>query len=210
MPDSTQPPANGHAALLIVDVQNDFCAGGALAVPGAEEVIAASNEAVARVTRQGQGPIYASRDWHPPETTHFEPYGGTWPVHCVAGTDGAAFHPDLRLPDDAIIVSKGQHPDRHGYSAFEGSTSDGRSLLDDLEARGVDHLYVGGLTTDHCVRRSVLDALEAGLRVTLLTDAIAAVNAQPGDGERALDEMRAAGAVFATTANLADGAERRD
>ena len=186
---------SGHngAALLVVDVQRDFCAGGALAVPAGDVVVGPLNRLIEQSHTAGV-PVYASRDWHPVESRHFEPRGGPWPIHCVAGTAGAAFHPELRLPPDAIVVSKGQDPDSPGYSAFEGQTPDGTALLQDLQTRGVEHLYVGGLATDYCVRASVLDALNAGLRVTVATDAIAGVELASGDAERALQEMQTSGA----------------
>ncbi len=180
-------------ALLIVDVQNDFCPGGALAVPGGDRVVAPLNGLAARFAAAGR-PVYASRDWHPATTSHFKQYGGIWPVHCVAGTPGAAFHPELRLPASTIVVTKGERPDSHGYSAFEGRTPDGLSLGEDLRRRGVTHLSIGGLATDYCVKHSALDALTAGLHVTLLEDAIAGVDVDPGDSARAIDQMKAAGA----------------
>ena len=189
------PDASGvhRSALLIVDVQNDFCTGGALAVPGSERVIKALNRYVAdAVTRSI--PVYASRDWHPAETSHFKAYGGIWPVHCVQNSQGARFHPDLQLPSDAIIISKGDETERPGYSALEGRTPDGTPLLTDLRQRGITHLYVGGLATDYCVKHSVVDASAAGLTVTVLEDAIAGVDLQPGDSERAIAEMRESGA----------------
>lgn len=182
-----------RAALLIVDVQNDFCTGGALAVPGSEAVVAALNRHLEDAARAGI-PIYASRDWHPAQTTHFKDFGGEWPVHCVQRSPGAEFHPDLRLPPDATIVTKGERDDVPGYSAFEGTTPSGEPLLADLTRRGIERLYVGGLATDYCVRASVLDALKAGLDVTVLDDAIAGVDVTPGDADRARDEMRARGA----------------
>lgn len=189
----SNPNDTSRAALLVVDIQNDFCTGGALAVPGSERVVEVMNRYLADAEKRGL-PVYASRDWHPEVTTHFKAYGGTWPVHCVQGTPGAAFHPELRLPPDTIVVTKGEHPERHGYSAFEGRTPDGSPLLDDLRRRGVSHLYVGGLATDYCVKQSVLDALDAGLQVTVLDDAVAGVDVAAGDSARALDEMRRKGA----------------
>jgi nicotinamidase/pyrazinamidase len=187
------PIQKEHPALLIVDVQNDFCSGGALPVPDSDHVVASLNryldEAVAH-----EVPIYASRDWHPAITTHFAPHGGPWPVHCVQGTAGAEFHPSLHLPPTVTVVSKGEQPDNAGYSAFEGRTSDGTFLLGELRKRGVTHLYVGGLATDYCVKESVLDALSAGLKVTVLQDAVAGVDLHPGDCTRAIAEMQARGA----------------
>jgi nicotinamidase/pyrazinamidase len=184
-----------QSALLVVDVQNDFCAGGALAVPGSERVITALNRHLAEAIRHGL-PIYASRDWHPAVTTHFKQYGGLWPVHCVQQSRGAAFHPDLRLPETATIITKGDRTDAHGYSAFDGTTASGHTLLADLRRRRVTHLYVGGLATDYCVKASVLDALAAGLHVTVLDDAIAGVDVAAGDSDRARADMRARGASF--------------
>src|SRR5690606_29204687 len=138
-------------------------------------------------------PVYASRDWHPPDTRHFKEQGGPWPPHCVAGTRGAELHPDLRVPRDTIVISKGQDRNDDGYSAFEGTTTEGRLLADDLRARGVQTLYVGGLATDYCVRASVLDARRHGFEVVVLSDAVAGID--PAGTERALDEMRRAGAV---------------
>jgi nicotinamidase/pyrazinamidase len=151
------------------------------------------NRHIADATARGW-PVYASRDWHPPVTRHFREHGGEWPPHCVQNTVGAAFRDDLKLPASAIVVSKGQDSDTHGYSAFEGQTAEGRSLLSDLNERHVGHLYVGGLATDYCVKHSVLDALRAGLTVTVLSEAIAGVDRQPGDSARAIDAMREAGA----------------
>ena len=183
------------SALLVIDVQNDFCSGGSLAVPDSERVVNALNRHIADATARDI-PIYASRDWHPPLTTHFQQYGGEWPAHCVQNSSGAEFHPELRLPTATIVVTKGDRADAPGYSAFEGTTSSGRPLLADLRQRGITRLYVGGLATDYCVRASVLDALDAGLQVTVLDDAIAGVDVKPGDSERARAEMQARGARF--------------
>lgn len=184
-------------ALLIVDVQNDFCPGGALAAPGGSAIVPVLNRYIADAHAR-QMPVYASRDWHPPTTTHFKAFGGIWPPHCVQGTAGAAFHPALALPADTTIVSKGDRPDREGYSAFDGHTTGGRPLADDLRARAIDELWVGGIATDYCVRQTVLDALKSGFRVTVLRDAVTGIDVQAGDADRALDEMRAAGAKIAT------------
>lgn len=191
-------PESAVSALLVVDVQNDFCTNGALAVPGSETVVIAMNRHISHAVTRGW-PVYASRDWHPQETSHFKEFGGQWPVHCVQDSQGARFHPSLQLPDDVIIVTKGDRTDEAGYSAFEGRTPDGRPLIEDLRRRGIAHLYVGGLATDYCVRASALDGLRAGLRVTLLEDAVAGVDVTPGDSTRALDEMRGKGAALATT-----------
>lgn len=186
----------GHSALLLVDVQNDFCPGGALPVPSGDRVIPVLNAVTEQFAEVGLA-VFASRDWHPPDTTHFKAHGGPWPVHCVAGTPGAEFHPGLRLPPDAIVVSKGQDKKDDGYSAFEGTTGDGRTLAEHLRERGVTQLYVGGLATDYCVRASVLDARKAGFDVTLFADGVAGITEDTT--RRALDEMRAAGASITSS-----------
>jgi nicotinamidase/pyrazinamidase len=180
-------------ALLIVDVQNDFCPAGALPVPEGDKVVPVLNTAIERF-RQAGAPVIASRDWHPEKSTHFAAYGGQWPVHCVQNTQGAAFHPDLRLPEDAIIVSKGMGENEDAYSAFDARTEDGTPLEELLRKRGVRRLVVGGLATDYCVRASVLGALERGFEVLVLKDAVRGVDVQPGDSEKALQEMQSKGA----------------
>jgi nicotinamidase/pyrazinamidase len=195
LPDAarTEETVEPRSALLVVDVQNDFCPGGALAVPGGDRVVVALNRYIKAAESAGAA-IYASRDWHPPNTSHFTSYGGQWPIHCVRGTKGAEFHPGLELPRQATIITKGDSTDRAGYSAFEGHTDDAKALLADLQKRQIGRLYVGGLATDYCVKHSVLDALKAGLQVTVLEDAIAGVDVQPGDSAAAIEEMRRAGA----------------
>jgi len=174
-------------ALIVVDVQNDFCPGGALGVERGDEVIAPLNRLIEEFLERGE-PVYKSRDWHPPETKHFEKHGGTWPVHCVQDTRGAEFHEDL-LDDPRIrVVSKGLG-DEDCYSAFDGTT-----LADELRAANVREVWVGGLATDYCVKNTVLDALRQGFRVRAVEDAMRAVNLQPGDDDKALAEMREAGA----------------
>ena len=187
-----------RSALLVVDIQKDFCAGGALPAPGGADIIPAVNRHLLDA-RSREMPVYATRDWHPPRTSHFKEYGGVWPPHCVQGTAGAQFHPDLKLPPDAIVVNKGDDPQRHGYSAFEGHTSEGKTLLEDLRARHITRVYVAGIATDYCVRQSALDALRAGLEVRVLPDAIAGIDVRPGDAQRALDEISAAGAELVPT-----------
>jgi nicotinamidase/pyrazinamidase len=189
--------ATMRSALLLIDVQKDFCPGGASAVPGGDRVVPELNRYV-ELAEHHKWPIYASRDWHPEVSEHFLEYGGPWPPHCIQNTPGATFHDDLRLPSSTIVVSKGQEPDKPGYSAFEGHSADGRSLLEELNARHIEHLYVGGVATDYCVKHSVLDALRAGFRVTVLSDAIAGVDVAADDSRRAIEEMRRAGARFST------------
>ena len=188
-----------RAALLIVDVQNDFCPGGALAVADGDRVVAPLSR-LARQFRARDLPVFASRDWHPSDSQHFEVGGGTWPIHCVAGTAGARFHPDLELPSGTFVLSKGTGSDQEGYSVFdEGLTDEGKTLAGELRKAKISRIYVGGLATDYCVRGAVLGGLREDFRVTVLTDAIAAVDVKPGDGGRALEEMKTAGASFTTT-----------
>jgi nicotinamidase/pyrazinamidase len=193
-----ETPLPADSALLLVDVQNDFCPGGALAVSAGDRVVAPLNRAAARFAAAGL-PIYASRDWHPAQTSHFEPFGGPWPVHCVQGTTGAAFHPDLRLPPTSVVLSKGDHPDKDDYSAVTAHDETGATLIKLLQRDGVRQLYVGGLATDYCVKATVLDLLAAGFFVSLLVDAVAGVDVNPGDSERALVEMQAAGSTTVTS-----------
>ena len=188
-------------ALLIVDVQNDFCPGGALAVPEGDTVVPILNE-YARKFAADAYPVFASRDSHPEVTKHFRAQGGPWPPHCVAGTQGAAFHPELKLPDHASVLTKGTNPTDDGYSAFEAVDDDGRGLGDVLRKGDVASLYVGGLATEYCVRASVMDGLENGLDVVVLLDAVRGIDVKPGVVARALDEMLRAGARTATLATI--------
>jgi nicotinamidase/pyrazinamidase len=199
------------AALLIVDVQNDFCPGGALPIHDGDQVIAPLNRAT-QLFRGAGLPVVASRDWHPLQTHHFRDFGGDWPVHCVAGTTGAEFHPALLLPPETIILSKGIDPTLDGYSAFEAVSADGQPLAELLTELGVQRLYIGGLATDYCVLATTLEARQRGLAVTVLTDAIAAVELLPGDTTAALAKMTGAGAQLATVADLPERlqAKRRE
>lgn len=183
-------------ALIAVDVQNDFLPGGALAVPQGQQVLAPLNRAIALFAARGL-PIYATRDWHPPDHCSFHPRGGPWPPHCIAGTPGADFAPALALPASATVISKATSPERDAYSGFEGTDLAARLARD-----GVVRVMVGGLATDYCVLNTVRDALAAGLQVLLLGDAVRAVEARPGDGAAALAEMERRGAVQTTTSDL--------
>jgi nicotinamidase/pyrazinamidase len=184
-------------AIIVVDVQKDFCPGGALAVPRGDRVVPVLNRYLERAARAGLH-VYASRDWHPAETAHFVTSGGPWPAHCVQGTAGAAFHPDLRLPPGTAIVTKGTGTEDDGYSAFEGRLADGTTLVDDLRARGVRTVYVGGLATDYCVLQTALSARREGFDTVWLGDASLPVEVHPSDGQRAADEMARAGARVVT------------
>jgi nicotinamidase/pyrazinamidase len=191
----------GKTAFLVVDVQNDFCPGGALAVPGGDAVVPVVNQ-VARAVAVAGGHVFASRDWHPADSRHFREQGGPWPVHCVQDTPGAEFHAGLHLPSSTVIISKGDTPDVDGYDAFEGHTPAGAPLEAALNARGVTHLLVAGLATDYCVKASAIGARRAGFDVTVVEDGIRAVDVAAGDGARAIDEMRASGARIATSAEV--------
>jgi len=183
-------------ALLIVDVQNDFLPGGSLAVPDGDAVIAPLNHAI-ELFRHAGLPVFATRDWHPPDHCSFQARGGPWPPHCVAGSDGAAFAPDLQLPDDVTVISKATRPDKDAYSGFEDT-----DLAERLRAAGIRRLFVGGLATDYCVLNTVRDALQAGFEVVVLEDAIRAVDVQPDDGARAIAEMKKRGARFSRSDRL--------
>jgi nicotinamidase/pyrazinamidase len=181
-------------ALIIVDVQNDFCPGGALAVKGGDEVVPVLNRVIERFGDAGL-PIFATRDWHPEKTSHFSTYGGLWPVHCVQGTRGAEFHANLALDDDIVVASKGMAPDEDSYSGFQARDPSGARLAELLRRKAIERIIVGGLATDYCVKHTVLDGLKEGFKVLLLADAIRAVNLKPHDGELAIAEMVGAGAV---------------
>lgn len=194
--------ASRKPALLVVDVQNDFCPGGSLAVPDGDTIVPKANRAIEIFLRRGL-PVLATRDWHPRETKHFKEFGGAWPPHCVQRTKGARFHPDLRLPKETLILSKGMDPEQDSYSGFQAFSPNGRDLESVLRDLAIDELYICGLATDYCVRVSTLDALRRGLLVTVLEDAIRGVNLKSGDSEMALKEMRTAGARFRETRGLA-------
>jgi nicotinamidase/pyrazinamidase len=183
------PPLGPSDALLVVDVQNDFCPGGALPVPDGDRVVPVLNRWI-EAARAGGAAVVASRDWHPAGHVSFRERGGPWPVHCVQDTPGAAFHAGLRLPADARVVSKGADPDRDAYSALTDA-----AVVDELRRRGVRRLWVGGLAEDYCVRATVLDGLKAGFEVHLIAAGVRPVDARPGDGRRARQEMSEVGCV---------------
>ena len=179
-------------ALLVVDMQNDFHAGGSLSVPDAEAIIAPVNSYLELFARAGL-PIYASRDYHPADHTSFVANGGQWPAHCVAGSNGAEFHPGMVLPPGTIIISKGCDSAREAYSAMDSTP-----LTDELKRQGVRQVFVCGLATDYCVFASARDLLAAGYQVVVLTDAIRGVDVQPGDSDRALAALAERGATLTT------------
>ncbi len=180
-------------ALVIVDMQNDFCPGGSLAVKGGNEIVPVINNYI-KYFSAGRHLIVFTRDWHTPDHCSFKQQGGIWPAHCVAGTEGADFHPELDIPEDALIISKAASAGKDAYSGFEGSSPDGEMLDEVLKKKGVKELTVCGLATDYCVKSTVLDALKNGYTVKLLIDGVSAVEVKPGDGAAALSEMKKAGA----------------
>ena len=177
-------------ALMIVDLQNDFLPGGSLEVPGANALIPVLNRYIARFHTH-RLPVIATRDWHPPDHCSFVQQGGPWPPHCIAGSAGAAFHADLALPAETHIVSKATSRDTDAYSGFSGT-----GLRDLLQSLHIQRIFVGGVTTEYCVRNTVTDALRLGYAVIVLQDAIQAINRQPGDSRQALDDMIAHGATL--------------
>ena len=189
-----------ETALLVVDVQNDFAdPAGSLSVASGEAVVGHANSEIAMA--QGAGALVVfTQDWHPESTPHFAKDGGIWPVHCVADTWGAALHPDLAVPDDAPRVRKGVNGE-DGYSGFTmRDPITGETIPTELERllrdRAIGRIVVVGLATDYCVKATALDAVRLGFGASVLVDAVAAVNLEPGDGERALEAMRDAGVAM--------------
>jgi nicotinamidase-related amidase len=177
-------------ALIVVDYQNDFTPpDGALAVPGGDAIAGRINELI----RSGDHDlVIATRDWHPPDHGSFTEQGGTWPVHCVAGTSGAQLHPELDVDAVDVVLDKGEDRDTDGYSGFDGTP-----LAELLRERGVDRITLVGLATDYCVKMTALEGLQEGFTVIVDTTAVRGVDVEPGDADRALEEMRAAGATLA-------------
>ena len=186
----------GKDALIIVDVQNDFCPGGALPVARGDEVVPRLNAYIDKFERAGL-PIFATRDWHPKKTIHFKAYGGDWPPHCIQGTEGAELRSDLRLPSSAVLITTGASPDEDGYSGFDGRDERGVGLAELLKRVGVKRIFVGGLATDYCVKHTVLDGLKHGFEVVWLEDASRGVDVTPGDSVRAARAMLSRGAAKA-------------
>ncbi|HEY8537553.1 MAG TPA: nicotinamidase [Steroidobacteraceae bacterium] len=177
-------------ALIVVDVQRDFLPGGALGVPGGDEVVGPLNGYIAAFAANNL-PIFFTRDWHPPNHCSFKERGGPWPPHCVQDTPGASWAEGLNVPVNARIVSKGFDAEAEAYSGFQGT-----SLAEELRTLGINRVFVGGLATDYCVRATVLDARSHGFEVVVLEDAIRGVNVKAGDDRRALDDMSRAGATI--------------
>jgi nicotinamidase/pyrazinamidase len=189
-------PLREGDALIIVDVQNDFLAGGALAVAHGNAVIPVINDYLEAFRASGL-PIFATRDWHPANHCSFQTQGGPWPIHCVQNTPGAQFAPDLRLPPDITIISTASTTEQEAYSGFQDT-----DLHPRLRALGVQRLFIGGLATDYCVLATVRDGLSLGYKVFLLLDAIRPVNVHPDDGQKAQEEMLRSGAIGITVRML--------
>jgi len=185
-------------ALIVADIQNDFLPGGRLAVPNSDTIIDMVNRCIERFAA-AKRPVFATRDWHPPDHCSFEEQGGPWPVHCVAGTVGAAFSPALKLPADVRIISKACDKDKEAYSAFSGT-----ALHEQLQRRSICRLFICGLATEYCVFNTVKDAIACGYTIFLLQDAIRAIDAQPNDGSRAIEQMKAWGVEAITIQQIMD------
>jgi nicotinamidase/pyrazinamidase len=184
-------------ALVIVDVQNDFCPGGALPVPGGDSIIGSLNALVPYFKN-----VYTTQDWHPPNHISFKEQGGLWPPHCVAGTRGSQLHPGLKI-GRAVQIKKGSDPDKEAYSGFQQT-----ELAQMLREAGVERLFIGGLATDYCVKATTIDALYNGFKVVLLADAIMGVEINPGDSAAAIDEMNWAGAMISRVSRIGEFAPR--
>ncbi len=196
MSDIAAGPAAGFEdALVVVDLQNDFCPGGALAVSEGDLIVPLVNRFFGR-------PRFfkvATRDWHPADHISFEARGGLWPSHCVAETPGARFHPDMHADRADLVISKGALKDAEAYSGFDGTP-----LAADLRSRGVRRIFVCGLATDYCVRATALDGRSEGFEVVVLEDAIRAVNVKSGDGDRAIREMLGAGCALMKSVDISE------
>jgi nicotinamidase/pyrazinamidase len=186
----------GRSALVIVDVQNDFLPGGALAVPKGNLILEPLNKYIMLFTKRSL-PVFATRDWHPQGHVSFSERGGPWPAHCIQNTWGAEISSRLSLPADARIIDKAFSPERDAYSGFQ------ETVLDlELHRLGVKRLFIGGLATDYCVKMTVLDSIDLGFETVLLLDAIKGVDLNPGDSEKAIEEMISKGAIGTMLSDL--------
>jgi nicotinamidase/pyrazinamidase len=188
-------------ALVVVDVQNDFSPGGSLGVPGGDKIIPAVNKYI-KIFSKKKFPVFATRDWHPPRTSHFKDFGGAWPAHCIQGTRGAQFHPKLKLNPNATLLYKGTDPDKDGYSAFHAQELSGRDFARILEMEGIKEIYIAGLATDYCVKFTALEALKRGFKVKILLDAVKGVDLKPKDSEKAVKEIVKKGAKTITLKDM--------
>jgi len=183
-------------ALVVIDIQNDFCPGGALAVAEGDRVVEPTNRLIGHFRRHG-APIFYTRDWHPANHCSFKEFGGPWPVHCVQNSAGAQFHRDLDVPDDAAILNKAWQPDSEDFSGKSSS-----ELFMRLVQAHVRRVVLAGLATEYCIKATAHDARAEGFEVIVITDAIRPVNVRPGDGQRALEDMLARGVALLTSAEF--------
>lgn len=191
-------------ALIIVDVQKDFCPGGKLAVAEGDQVVPPTNRLIEN-GRKGDVLLVATEDYHPTETTHFVTFGGVWPEHCVAGTTGAELHPDLAIDEDVTIFRKGMDRNADSYTGFDGVAENGLTLEKFLRLHHIRKVHVVGLATDYCVKATAIDAAKRGFETYVLTDAVRAVKLNPGDEEKAFADMAEAGVRFAETGDVIAG-----
>jgi nicotinamidase/pyrazinamidase len=183
-------PLQRGDALLVADVQNDFCSGGTLAVHEGDRIVPEINRWIEGAVQRGV-PVFASRDWHPENHISFKARGGPWPSHCVQGTHGAEFYPGLRLPRSVVIINKATRPDKESYSAFGDS-----DLADHLRRANAQRLWICGLALDYCVRETTAEARRLGYDVHVIANATRAVNVHPDDGKRTLKELEDMGVVI--------------
>jgi nicotinamidase-related amidase len=184
------------SVLIVVDVQKDFCSGGALPVPQSDTIVPILNRYMNKF-EEADAPIYATRDWHPPDHVSFTSQGGPWPPHCVQNTKGAEFHDNLKLRERVIIISKAIDPKKEAYSGFDGT-----NLEQSLQQKSVRRVFVGGLATDYCVKSTVIEALTRGFDTVLLTDAIRGIDVKPKSSKKAVEEMVDHGAQKATYSHM--------
>lgn len=190
-----------NRALLVVDMQNDFCPGGALGIPQADRIIPAVNRYMRSFARK-KLVVFVSRDWHPVRTSHFKDFGGIWPAHCIQNTSGSDFCPGIKIPKGAVFLYKGMDPHKDSYSVFHAEDDAGTGFLKILNIYGIKELYIAGLATDYCVKFTTLDALKNGFKVRILEDAVKGVDLKPGDSQKALKQMLKQGAKTITSKQL--------
>ncbi len=188
-------------ALIVVDVQNDFLPGGALAVPGGDSIISPLNDVIQKFQDKNL-PLFFTRDWHPQHHSSFLDHGGSWPAHCVKDTKGAAFASSLTVPEGSVIISKASEADIDEYSGLKGFDENGRRLDAILKRENIRRVAIGGLATDYCVLTTVLDALDLGCEVYVVADGVGAVNVNPDDGARAIRDMTDKGARFVPSGSI--------
>lgn len=182
------------SALILVDIQNDFCPGGALAVTEGDRIIPTINRLISKFPL-----VISTQDWHPANHISFKEQGGPWPTHCVQGSHGAELHSALETGAIAHYFRKASSPEKDDYSEFAGVDDRGQTLDQFLRSKGVKKLFVVGLATDYCVLETVLDGLKLGYEVYAVKDAMRAVNVNPEDGENALQKMAGGGANLVTS-----------